>query len=170
MTSVTHTGKSTKGDPMALQTRRGEPSNLTPARWDPWREFEQLQNRMGQLMENVWSDTGAEAGPGWVPLVDVEETEDAWVVEAELPGVKRNDINVELRDSELFVSGDIKERERKGILRRRTRRTGHFEFRVSLPGAADPEGIEASLKDGVLTVRVPKAEHARPRRIEVKGG
>jgi HSP20 family protein len=101
-------------------------------------------------------------------LVDIEETEDAWVVEAELPGVKKKDVNVEMRGPELIISGEVKERERKGILRRRTRRTGRFDYRVMLPGEAEPEGIDASLHDGVLTVRVPKPERTRPRRIEVK--
>ena len=68
-----------------------------------------------------------------------------------------------MRDSELIISGDIKEKERKGILRRRTRRTGRFEYRVSLPGLSDQEHIEANLHDGVLTVRVPevRASHSR---------
>ena len=89
-------------------------------------------------------------------------------VEAELPGVKQEDVNVEVSDSELTISGELKERERKGILRRRTRRMGLFEYRVTLPGEADAERIEASLTEGVLTVRVPKPEHTRRRRIEIK--
>jgi HSP20 family protein len=105
----------------------------------------------------------------WVPPVDIEETEEEWILEAELPGVDKKDINVEVRDSEVVISGDIKERERKGILRRRTRKTGEFEFRVTLPGATDPEAITADVKDGVLSVRIPKPEEARPRRIEIAG-
>jgi HSP20 family protein len=84
--------------------------------------------------------------------------------------VKRDDINVEMREGELAIWGEIKERERKGILRRRTRRVGNFEFRVTLPGQADTENIEATVDNGVLTVRVPKSEQARPRRIEVTNG
>jgi HSP20 family protein len=75
-----------------------------------------------------------------------------------------------MRESELVITGEIKERERRGVLRRRTRRLGRFDYRVTLPGEADPEGIDASLDDGVLTVRVPKPERAQPRRIEVKSG
>jgi HSP20 family protein len=119
---------------------------------------------MGQLM-------GAPLGNGmaaWAPPVDIVETDDAWVVEAELPGVDPDDVSVEVRDSELSISGEIKERERAGILRRRTRRVGAFDFQVTLPGQADTEHVEATLRDGVLTVRVPKPEQARPRRIEVK--
>jgi HSP20 family protein len=124
---------------------------------------------MDQLMEDLWSGRTPNGDGIWAPLVDIEETEDAWIIEAEVPGAKRKDINVELRDSELIVSGEIKERERVGLLRRRTRRTGRFDYRVTLPGGANADGIEASLDDGILTVRVPKPEQARPRRIEVKG-
>jgi HSP20 family protein len=111
---------------------------------------------------------GAGNGGAWMPLADIEETEDAWLIEADLPSVDRKDVNVELRDAELIISGEIKEKERKGVLRRRARRTGQFEYRVTLPGKADAEKIEANLHDGVLTVRVTKSEKERPRRIEVK--
>jgi HSP20 family protein len=123
---------------------------------------------MEQLMQGVWSDTRSGNGTPWVPAVDIEEVEDAWIVEAELPGVDKKDVDVQLRDNELTITGEIKERERKGILRRRTRRVGRFEYRVALPGEADSEDIDATLRDGVLTLRVPKSERARPRRIDVK--
>jgi HSP20 family protein len=155
---------------MPLPVRRSERSSgQTMQRWDPFREFEQLQQEMERVLEGVWSQTGAgNGGDLWVPLADVEETDDAWVIEAEAPGASRDDINVELHDSELVITGEIKEKERTGVLRRRTRRTGRFEYRVTLPGPADEEHVEASLHDGVLTVRVPKSEAARARRIEVK--
>jgi HSP20 family protein len=135
-------------------------------RQEPINEFEDLQDRLGRLFENVWSGVGD--GQTWSPLVDVEETEDAWILEADLPGVKRSDINVEANQGEVAITGEIKERERKGILRRRTRRTGQFELRVALPGDVDPDNIEAKLHDGVLNVRIPKSERARPKRVEVK--
>jgi HSP20 family protein len=72
------------------------------------------------------------------------------------------------RRNELTITGEIKERERKGILRRRTRRTGRFEYRVTLPGETDADNVDAKLEGGVLTVRVPKSGRARPRRVEVK--
>jgi HSP20 family protein len=137
-------------------------------RWEPFRELEQLQEHMDRLMQTDWSPLGAGNGGTWMPITDIEETEDAWIIEAEVPGVDRKDVNVELRDSELIISGVIKEKERKGIVRRQTRRTGQFEYRVTLPGQSDAEHIEANLHDGVLTVRVPKTEQAKPRRIEVK--
>ena len=118
---------------------------------------------MGEIL------TGAVPGDGaiWVPAVDIEETDDAWVVEAEIPGAKREDVNVEVHENELVVAGEIKDKERKGVLRRRTRRVGQFEYRVTLPGEVDADRIDASLDNGVLVVRVPKPERTQPRRVEV---
>jgi HSP20 family protein len=149
---------------MALPVRRRAVSPQPVQRWDPLQELEQLRERMGQLI----GTPGADGAAAWAPPVDILETDDAWIVEAELPGLDPDDVTVEVRDSELSISGEIKERERQGILRRRTRRVGAFDFQVTLPAQADAEHVEADLKDGVLTVRVPKPETARPRRIEVK--
>jgi HSP20 family protein len=107
-------------------------------------------------------------GTSWSPMVDIEERDDAYVIEAELPGVKRQDVNIELVGNELAITGEIKERERKGAVRRRTRRTGRFEYRVTLPNQVDAEKIEAGLDQGVLTVRVPKSEREQRRKIEIK--
>jgi HSP20 family protein len=154
---------------MAVPARRTQTVSPQPLqRWEPFREFEQLQEQMDRLMQSVLTPTGSGNGGTWIPQADIEETEDAWIIEAEVPGVDRKDVNVELRDSELIISGEIKEKERKGILRRQTRRTGQFEYHVTLPGQSDQEHIEANMHDGVLTVRVPKSETAKPRRIEVK--
>lgn len=150
---------------MAVLVRRRDLSAPPIQRWQPFPEIQELQDQMGQLMERVMA---GEEGGVWVPLVDIEETEDAWIVEADLPGVKPEDVNVEVRGSELAISGEIKEREREGILRRRTRKTGEFDYHITLPGDADAENIEAELRDGVLTVRIPKPEQERPRRIDVR--
>lgn len=152
---------------MATLVRRRDPSRASAQRWQPFPELQDLQEQMTELMQRM---AGGEEGGVWVPLVDIEETEDAFIVEAEVPGAKRDDINVEIGDNELVVTGEIKERERKGILRRKTRRVGQFEFRVTLPGQTDPRNIEADLDHGVLTIRVPKPEASRPRRIEVRSG
>ena len=150
---------------MAVLVRRRDLAAPPIQRYQPFPEIHELQEQLGQLMEHVMS---AEDGGVWVPNVDIEETEDAWVVEAEVPSVKREDADVEVRDSEVVISGEIKERERKGVLRRKTRRVGRFEFRVTLPGQTDPERVEANLEDGVLTVRIPKPEATRPRHVEVR--
>ena len=106
----------------------------------------------------------------FTPLADVEETDDAYNVEIELPGVRIEDVSVELAGPHLTVSGERKERQRVGILRRQTRTVGRFRYEVVLPGEVDDAGVQASLHEGVLTVRVPKAASERPRRIPVKLG
>ena len=154
---------------MPLPARRTETSARPMQRWDPFREFEQLQEEMGRLMQTTWTPATGDGG-AWTPFADIEETDDAWVIEAELPGVDRDAIVVELHGDELVIFGDVKDRERQGRLRRRARRIGHFEYHVTLPGAMDEDKIEASLHDGILTVRVPKSAQEKPRRIQVKAG
>jgi HSP20 family protein len=154
---------------MALPVRRRDTAPQPVTRWDPFRELEGLQEQFAQLLQNTPSDGNGGAAP-FVPLVDIEETEGAWIVEADLPGVKREDVNVEVRRNELAITGEIKEREREGILRRRTRKTGEFDYHITVPGEADAENIDAQLHDGILTVRIPKPEQERPRRIDVKPG
>lgn len=135
-------------------------------------DVEQFSDRMRRMLEQTFggSWTPLMTDPiGWSPPVDIEEQDDAYVIEAELPGVKREDVNIEVVGSELSITGEIKERDRKGVLRRRTRRVGRFEYRVRLPEQVDPESVEASLSEGILTVRVPKSQRAERRRIEVKG-
>lgn len=135
-----------------------------PVRWEPFEMFEDLWERMNQLMDATWR-----LGPAgtWAPLVDVEELDDAYVIELDAPGVRREDVTVEVRGGDLCVSGEHTERERSGVLRRKTRRTGRFYYRTNLPEDVDEERIEAKLADGVLTVHLPKREQSKPRRITV---
>src|SRR5207244_9124969 len=130
-------------------------SRLAPERWEPLSELEQATERMRRMLDQTFGSFGwpsAVETRGWSPLVDIEEADDAYVVEAELPGVKREDVNIELVGNELTISGEIKQRERTGVVRRRTRRTGRFDYRVQLPDQVEAEKIDASLTDGVLTV------------------
>src|SRR3954470_1651855 len=144
----------------------------SPDRWEPFSELEQVTQRMRRMLEQTiggaWPSPLLTEGAGWAPLVDIEETDDAYVIEAEVPGVKREDVNIEIVGNELSITGELKEKERVGILRRRTRRTGRFEYRVVLPGEVDASQVEAHLDGGVLNLRVPKAERAQRRKIEVK--
>jgi len=132
--------------------------------------MEDLQDRMGQLMDGLFGLAPATIAAR-LPLApaDIEEADDAYVVELDLPGVKPGDVDVEVRENELRVSGEIKESERKGILRRQMRRVGQFEHVVALPGEVDPDKVEAKLSDGVLTVRLGKSQVRKPRHVEIKG-
>jgi HSP20 family protein len=155
---------------MALLVRRTMPATPVASRPDPFGELEELHARTEQLLESLMSGPSSGNGAAWAPLVDIEENDEACVVEAEVPGAHKKDVHVDLQGNELIITGEIKERERKGVLRRRTRRTGVFEFRVTLPGGVDASNIEASVDDGVLTVTVPKPEPVRSRQIEVTQG
>jgi HSP20 family protein len=139
----------------------------------PWQEplateFDNLFDRMNRLLEAAgpagprWAETVA-----WAPLADLRETDEAYAVECELPGIKREDIDVEVGERELRITGEYEEREREGVLRRATRRTGRFEYRALLPADVKSEDVSASLTDGVLTVTIPKIQAAKPRHIEI---
>jgi HSP20 family protein len=148
---------------MTMSLRRSGGGGGQADRWHPLREFDNLYGEVDRLMQSVMG--GRDSGP-WVPAADITETDDAYVIELELPGIRREDVNVELQGNEVVVTGEVKQREREGLLRRRTRRVGEFEFRVALPDF-DREGeIEASLAHGVLTIYVPK-ERSKSNRIEV---
>lgn len=140
------------------QRWRGWPSES----WDPFGEFAQMWDRMNRLFEQ-----GGEFGrDSWVPVVETEDTQDAYLVRAELPGMKREDVDVELRGSELYISGEVTEETEGKTLRQRH---GKFAYRTSLPSDADADNADAELADGVLTVRLPKAAKAQSRRIQIKG-
>lgn len=141
----------------------------TPAVYQPLREFAQLQQRMTDLLSTVL-DGMPPVGAGWTPPADVTETDDAYLVEIELPGVDRNDLTVEVAGDQLRVSGEIVEKEKVGWLRHRTRRVGQFHYQMLLPAGSNEEQISADVAGGVLSVRVPKTETARPRRITVNTG
>ncbi len=144
-------------------------SRIAPERWEPLSEFEQVTDRMRRMLEQTFGGWPSPLEPSaWSPLVDIEETDDAYVVEAELPGVKRDDISIELVGNELDISGEVKQSQRKGTLRRQTRRTGRFNYRVSLPAQVDANKIQAGLADGILSVRVPKSERAQRKKIQIK--
>lgn len=137
-------------------------------------EIEQLQDRIGNLLQSFLADPSSAMAIGtpsvWMPPADIEETDDAYLAEMDLPGVRAEDLNLELRDNnELRITGEYRERKRTGTMRRQNRRTGQFEYVLMLPGDVDPKKIDATLDDGVLTVRLAKTAGRQARKIEVKG-
>lgn len=158
---------------MANEMVPGSRSSSLLRGWDPLREFDDLHERFTQLVNTVFGTpavSGRGFGLAWTPLADVSETEDAYLVEVDLPGIGREDIAVETLGSELVITGELRQKERPGELRSQTRRQGRFEYRATLPAQVNTDQISAELGDGVLTVRLPKTEAAKPRRIEVTGG
>jgi HSP20 family protein len=148
-----------------------QPADTDGRGFDPLRELAALHQRMSQLMTTMLGDDPlAGTATMWTPLADVTETDDAYFLDVEVPGVNRKNLTVEVAGTELRVTGEIVEKEKIGWLRHRTRRVGQFAYRTLLPGDIDADHITADLTDGVLTVRVPKTEAAKPRRITVNGG
>ncbi len=133
----------------------------------PWTEMNRLAREMDSLFGNSWSQTS----DLWAPPVDVEETADHIVLTAELPGMRREQIDIELEDGVLTIQGEKKEEQKEegtqGLLYER--RWGTFTRRFTLPRAVDAANITASYEDGILTIRVPKAEEAKGRKIEIGG-
>jgi HSP20 family protein len=149
-------------------SRRRLPERLRPAWpaefWDQV-EMSNLWDRMGRMFEAL-PGVGPEA---WVPAVETEEAPDAYLVRAELPGMKSDDVNVELNGAELRITGEIEESDGgSGKTRTLRQRHGRFAYRTTLPSDADADNADAELADGVLTVRLPKAAQARSRRIAIK--
>jgi HSP20 family protein len=138
---------------------------------NPTSEFEDIYDRMGQLMNLAFgSFVPVSAGLPWVPPADLTETSDAYVVHVELPGARKDQVDVQLQDRELTIRGEIPEQsEDNGRQHRSSRRTGSFEYRTYLPGEVKADAVSAQLSDGVLTVTVPKSEAAKPRKIEITG-
>lgn len=129
-------------------------------RWDPLRDLLALQERMERL--------SGQEGSGWTPPVDIYETADAFVVTAELPGLQRGDVEIRYHDGQLTLQGTRRTPDVPCERYHRVER-GHGGFfrRFALPTAIEVEGIAADLKEGVLTVTVPKSAAAGSRRIDV---
>jgi HSP20 family protein len=126
----------------------------TPTRrGDPFREIEEMQERMSQLMDGLFgvAPTMAVRMPAWQASADIEEADDAFIIDVDLPGVRPDDVDVEVRENELRLTGELKE---------------HF---IQLPGEVDPDQVEATLRDGVLSVRLAKSRSRQPKRVQIKG-
>jgi HSP20 family protein len=153
---------------MALPVRRlngGSDSAAQPyrvERWDPLTELDQLNRRLSGYLD-FWRQGPSLLDGPFTPTADVEEIADAYLVDIELPGVRQQDLDIEVAGRRLTVRGERKEKERVGIVRRRERTAGEFHYEVTLPGTIAEDGIDASLDEGVLTVRVPKPTSQRRR-------
>ena len=126
-------------------------------------------NWLDQFFNDVDRNWRSQA-PGFRPAVDIVEDKEAFSVRAELPGVSKENITVEVKDNHLVLSGkkDAVERGEEGKYRHHESRQGNFSRTFELPRNVKSDAIEASFKDGVLTLRVPKADEAKPKSIEIR--
>jgi HSP20 family protein len=146
---------------------------MTIVRWEPLRELGTLQTEMNRLFNTVF-DGPAPSGATmrrWMPPMDLVESDDHFVLRADLPGMSEDDVNIELEDSTLTISGERKsehEAKNEGFYRVE-RATGAFSRSLTLPKGVDPESVTARFDRGVLEVRIPKPAERKPRRISIGG-
>jgi HSP20 family protein len=148
-------------------------------RWEPVREINTIQSEMNRLFNTLFESPG-QAGNGgstsslrrWIPAMDLVETEDDFVLRADLPGLSEGDVNIELEDNVLTISGERKaeHEERKEGYYRVERSSGSFSRSLTLPEGVDPDAVKASFDRGVLEVRVPKPEAKKPRKVAISVG
>jgi HSP20 family protein len=138
--------------------------------WNPLRELEQLQRRMDRLFQNAYGTESLPWRAGVYPLVNLSEDKDHLYVRAELPGVAAGDLEITLQDNNLILRGGrkIPPEEKEVNYHRRERESGFFRRIVALPGPVRGDKVEATSKDGILTIKMAKPEEVKPRKIEVK--
>jgi HSP20 family protein len=142
-------------------------------RWDPIRELDSLQGDMNRLFDRFFEGRTPNGGARrWIPAMDLVETEDALVLRGDLPGMNEDDVDVEIKDNVLTVSGERRsENEEKGEGYHRVERAfGSFSRSLNLPHGIDPEKVEANFDNGVLEVRIPKPAEAKPTRVQIGKG
>jgi HSP20 family protein len=144
--------------------------NIT--RYEPWRALEEWRQEMDRMFHPLlhWDeDTSHVVGGEWTPAVDIKEETNRYVIRADIPGVKPEDIEITMDNGVLSIRGERKfeETEERKDYRRVERSHGLFYRRFSLPEYANSEAVQATGKDGVIEIIIPKTEDRLPKRIEV---
>lgn len=150
-------------------------ANIT--RWDPFNELMSLQNRFNQLVRSPFSNLSSSgeqplAFGNFVPPVDVYEDEHNITVQAEVPGVNENDLDIRLENNVLTISGERKmeDEQREENFHRIERSYGRFVRSFALPTTVDAENVNAQFENGILRITIPKKEEARPKQIKIGAG
>ena len=145
-------------------------SNLR--RWDPFGEVMSLRDAMNQLFEDSMVSSSRNGGNNTLAMpLNVRETEDGFQVEAVVPGLQPEDVNITIQDNILTISGETRQQQseaKKGNWHVMERRYGRFSRSISLPTAVKVDEVHATLENGILQLEIPKAEQVRPRKITVQ--
>jgi HSP20 family protein len=155
--------------------QREDRGSLTPRNWGggrPANELSRIRDQINRIFEDPlgWLAPDTSFFEGWEPTVDIFEDKDNITVRAELPGMRKEDISVSLDGNTLTISGERKreDEQREGDTYRAERFFGRFQRSITLPRAVDQQKIQATYRDGVLTIKLPKSEEAKPKQIDVK--
>ena len=146
-------------------------------RWDPSRELNSLQSEMNRLFTTFF-DAPTQGGTNggalrrWIPPMDLVETDDHFVLRADLPGLSEDDVSIEMEDNVLTISGERKaeHEDRKEGYYRVERASGTFARSLTLPEGVDADAVAATFDKGVLEVRIPKPEERKPRKVAISVG
>ena len=142
-------------------------------RWEPVRELQSIQQEMNRLFDTVFDAPAASGGTRrWIPPMDLVESDDHFVLRADLPGLDEGDVKIEVQDKVLTLSGErrFEHEAKKDGFYRVERGSGSFSRSLTLPDGVDADGIAASFDRGVLEIRIPKPEERKPRRVEIAVG
>jgi HSP20 family protein len=147
---------------MASKTADRQPATEI-TKWEPWREMFDTYPRLAPMLQALRLGNAGEHEPGG----DLEETDEAFILELDLPGVAKDDIVVDVSGRRVAVRATRTDKKRDGTLRHSTRVTGSFAYELRLPTAVEDGAVTASLDGGVLTVRMPKAKDAKSTRVPI---
>ena len=139
--------------------------------WSPFDRLTNLRDEINRLFESPFDNkSGSDAFNTWAPAVDLYEDKDSLIVRAELPGLKKNDIDISLHENTVTISGERRNEKNyeASETSREERFFGRFTRSLTLPKQVDASKVRANYKDGVLTVTLPKTEQAKPRQIEIQ--
>lgn len=139
-------------------------------RWTPAREMAAWMNNWDRFFDEVFRDLSPATQADWVPAIDIREEKDKYVVTADLPGLRKEDVEVTFENDVLTITGErkVQVEQNDSRLHRSERYFGRFSRALRFPGDARPDQISATFKDGVLEVTVPKSEEAKARKIQVQ--
>ena len=149
---------------------RREPNWRTINNWSPFEELNRMKRDMERLTEGITRGYTRSSSAGVFPLMNLTEDNDAYYIRAELPGMKADEIELSVTGDSISISGErkITNEDTEAKYHRRERESGKFNRILNLPGPIDVEKVDASSVDGVLTIKLPKAEIAKPRQITIK--
>jgi HSP20 family protein len=133
-------------------------------------DLEGLRRRMDDFLNRIYDSGMPSLSAGVFPSINLTEDKDTYHIRAELPGISAENLDIQATGNNLSISGERKIEDEKDDVRyhRRERESGKFSRAITLPGDIDPEGVSASLANGVLKVSIPKAEKAKPRQITIR--
>lgn len=141
-------------------------------RWQPYGAVASLQNSINKLFNDAFTRTNVDedfALSAWKPVVDIFDKDDAIAIHVELPGVKKEDVAIEVKDNVLTLRGERSESQeiKEDKYYRKERTFGSFHRAFSLPSAINPDTIKATFKDGILEIEIPKPEEQKPKQVKI---